>query len=231
MADAQATTPEAEASAPEAQRAPFLGRTAWARNLAAPVRDFLSTETGSAAVLLAAAVAALAWANSPWWHSYESVWRTNLSIQLGGGSVSTDLRHWVNEGLMTFFFLVVGLEAKRELDLGELRERRRLAIPVIAAIGGMAAPIAIYLAFNAGGPGASGWAAAMSTDTALALGALALLTPRAATTLRVFLLTVAVFDDLGALIVIAIVYTHHVSFVALSVAVALFAVLYVLQYV
>jgi Na+/H+ antiporter NhaA len=221
---------DAEAASSEQQTAQYTDRTAWARNLAAPVRDFLGTETGSASVLVVAAVAALVWANSPAWHSYESVWRTNLSIKLGGGSVSTDLRHWVNEGLMTFFFLVVGLEAKRELDLGELRERRRLAIPALAAIGGMAAPVAIYLAFNAGGPGSRGWAAAMSTDTALALGALALLTPRAATRLRVFLLTVAVFDDLAALIVIAIVYTEHVSYVALAVAVALFALIYVLHY-
>src|SRR6202047_2059851 len=131
-----------------AQSTPYSGRTAWARNLAAPVRDFLSTETGSAVVLLAAAVVALVWANAAS-HSYQSVWSTTLSIRLGGGSISTDLRHWVNEGLMTFFFLVVGLEAKRELDLGELRERRRIAIPVMSALGGMAVPVAIYLAFNA----------------------------------------------------------------------------------
>src|SRR5437899_9959009 len=137
MADSDAATPAPQAAAPEAEAdargsATYSGRTAWARNLAAPVRDFLSTETGSAAVLLAAAVAALAWANSPWSDSYESVWRTNLSIRLGGGSVATDLRHWVNEGLMTFFFLVVGLEAKREFDVGELRERPRLTVPVMA---------------------------------------------------------------------------------------------------
>jgi Na+/H+ antiporter NhaA len=221
---------DAQAAVSDDQPAPYVDRTAWARNLAAPVRDFLSTETGSAIVLVLATIAALAWANSPWWHSYESVWNTNLSIQLGGGSVSTNLRHWVNEGLMTFFFLVVGLEAKRELDLGELRERRRLAIPVIAAVGGMAVPIAIYLAFNAGGPGARGWGAAMSTDTALALGALALLTPRGATRLRVFLVTLAVVDDLGGLVVIATVYTRHVSFVALGVAVGLFALLYLVRY-
>ncbi|HEY2201647.1 MAG TPA: Na+/H+ antiporter NhaA [Solirubrobacteraceae bacterium] len=222
---------DAEPASSEAQASSYTDRTAWARNLAAPVRDFLSTETGSASVLLAATAAALLWANSPWWHSYESLWRTNLSITLGGGAVSTSLRHWVNEGLMTFFFLVVGLEAKRELDLGELRERRRLAIPVLAAIGGMAVPVAIYLAFNAGGPGARGWGAAMSTDTALALGALALLTPRAATRLRVFLLTLAVVDDLGALVVIAIVYAHHVSLVALAVALALFVLLFALRYI
>jgi len=209
---------------------PNAGRTAWARNLAAPVRDFLSTETGSAIVVLAGAIAALLWANSPWRDSYESLWSTNLSIRLGGGSVSADLRHWVNEGLMTFFFLVVGLEAKRELDMGELRERRRLAIPVFAAIGGMVLPIAIYLAFNAGGAGGGGWGAAMSTDTALALGALTLLTPRGATRLRVFLLTLAVVDDLGALVVIGAAYTKHVSLAALAVAIGLFALLFALRY-
>jgi Na+/H+ antiporter NhaA len=212
------------------QPTPYTGRTAWARNLAMPVRDFLSTETGSAIVLLGAAIVALLWANSPWSDSYESLWTTKLSIQIGAGGISADLRHWVNEGLMTFFFLVVGLEAKRELDMGELRERRRLAIPVLAAIGGMVAPIAIYLAFNAGGAGAGGWGAAMSTDTAFALGALALLTPRGATRLRVFLLTLAVFDDLGALLVIATVYSSHISVLALIVAIGLFGLLLALRY-
>src|SRR5437870_37490 len=230
MADARAAAPAAAVPEPEEPAAPYSGRTAWARSLAAPVRDFLSTETGSAAVLLAAAVVALAWANLPWSHSYESVWRTTLSIRLGGGSLSTDLRHWINEGVMTFFFLVVGLEAKREFDMGELRERRRLAIPVMAAAGGMAVPVAIYEAFNAGGPGAHGWGAAMSTDTAFALGALALLTPRAATRLRVFLLTLAVVDDLFALIVIATVYTSHVSLPALAAAIGLAAALLALRF-
>ncbi|HEY7952774.1 MAG TPA: Na+/H+ antiporter NhaA [Solirubrobacteraceae bacterium] len=208
----------------------YAGRTAWARNLATPVRDFLGTETGGAIVLLAGTLLALLWANSPWPHSYESFWSTRLAIVLGGGEISADLRHWVNEGLMTFFFLVVGLEAKRELDLGELRERRRLTLPVVAALGGMAVPVAIYLAFNAGAPGAHGWGAAMSTDTAFALGALALLTPRAATRLRVFLLTLAVVDDLCALLVIAVAYTTHVSLVALAVALAFMGVLFVLRY-
>jgi Na+/H+ antiporter NhaA len=214
----------------EAQAIPYNGRTAWARNLAAPVRDFMSTETGGAVVMVAAILLALVWANSPWSSSYESLWTTKLSITVGGGGISTDLRHWVNEGLMTFFFLVVGLEAKRELDVGELRERRRLAIPVFAALGGMAVPVAIYLAFNVGGAGARGWGAAMSTDTALALGALALLTPRAATRLRVFLLTLAVVDDLTALLVIALAYTTHVSLVALAVAIGLFGLLIGLRY-
>jgi Na+/H+ antiporter NhaA len=213
-----------------AQTSSYSAKTAWARNLAAPVRDFLSTETGSAVALLAAAILALIWSNSPWPHSYESVWTTKLSIQIGGSGISADLRHWVNEGLMTFFFLVVGLEAKREFDMGELRERRRLAVPVLAALGGMAVPVAIYLAVNAGGPGAHGWGAAMSTDTAFALGALALLTPRVATRLRVFLLTLAVVDDLGALVVIATAYTKHVSPTALFVALGLFAVLLALRF-
>ncbi len=215
----------------EAQANSYSGRTAWARNLAAPVRDFLSTETGGAIVLLGATVLALLWANSPWSSSYDSLWSTKLSISIGSGGISADLRHWVNEGLMTFFFLVVGLEAKRELDVGELRERRRLAIPVLAALGGMVVPIAIYLAFNAGGPGAHGWGAAMSTDTAFALGALALLTPVSATRLRVFLLTLAVVDDLFALLVITVAYTSHVSPLALAIALALFALLIGLRYV
>jgi Na+/H+ antiporter NhaA len=194
------------------------------------MRDFVSNETGSALVLLCAAVAALLWANSPWSSSYESFWTTTLSIRVGSGGIALDLRHWVNEGLMTFFFLVVGLEAKRELDMGELRERRRLTLPTVAAIGGMAMPVAIYLAFNAGGPGADGWGAAMSTDTAFALGVLALLA-RQGTRLRVTLLTAAVVDDLVALVVIATVYTNHVSVVPLVVAIGLYAMLFALRYV
>ena len=214
----------------DAAATPYAGRTAWARNLATPVRDFLSAETASAFVVAAATIVALLWENSPWSHSYEALWTTRLVIRVGSAGISADLRHWVNEGLMTFFFLVVGLEAKRELDLGELRDRRRLAVPVLAAIGGMTVPVAIYLAFNAGGPGAHGWGAAMSTDTAFALGALALLTPRTATRLRVFLLTLAVVDDLCALLVIATVYTTHIAVLALAVAAALLAVMLGLRY-
>ena len=213
-----------------AQASAQTGRTAWARNLAAPVRDFLSTETGSAIVLLTATVVALLWANSPWPDSYESVWTTELSFTLGHWTLAADLRDWVNDGLMTFFFLVVGLEAKRELDLGELRDRKRLALPVVAALGGMVVPIAIYLAFNAGGSGGGGWGAAMSTDTAFALGLLALAAPRGSTRLRVFLLTLAVVDDLCALLVIATAYSEHVSLTALAIAVGLFGVLIALRY-
>ena len=214
----------------EAQATRLTGRTAWARSLATPVREFLSTETGSATVLLCATVAALAWANSPVWHSYETVWTSRLAITLDGSGLSASLRGWVNDGLMTFFFLVAGLEAKRELDMGELRERRRVAVPVLAALGGMTAAVAGYLAFNAGGPGAHGWGAAMSTDTAFALGVLALVAPRGATRLRVFLLTLVIVDDLCSLVVIAAVYSEDVSLLPLGIAVALFGVLLGLRY-
>jgi Na+/H+ antiporter NhaA len=178
--------------------------------------------------LLAATVAALVWANVA--HgSYETVWGTKLSVAVGGSGIALDLRHWVNEGLMTFFFLVVGLEAKRELDTGELRERRRLTIPVLAALGGMTVPVLIFLAFNAGGSAAHGWGAAMSTDTAFVLGVLALIAP-GGTRLRVTLLTIAVIDDFVALIVIAVAYTHHVALVPLVVAVALFGALFALRF-
>jgi Na+/H+ antiporter NhaA len=217
------------ASRPSVLTRPFTERTAWARNVAAPVRDFLSTESGGAMALLFAAVAALAWANSPWSDSYESFWTTELLIRVGDHGISLDLRHWVNEGLMTFFFLVVGLEARRELDMGALRERRRLTLPLVAAAGGMAVPVLIFLAFNAGGSGADGWGAAMSTDTAFALGVLALVAP-GATRLRVRLLTIVVIDDLVALLVIATVYTDAVDLLPLAIAAALFCAKLALRY-
>jgi Na+/H+ antiporter NhaA len=184
-----------------------------------PLREFLRTETGGAAVLLAGALAALVWVNVDA-TSYNSLWRTKLSIDLGGAGVALDLRHWVNSGLMTFFFFVVGLEARREIDLGELRERRRFALPLAAGIGGMAAAVAIYLAFNAGHSSAHGWGMAMSTDTAFALGLLALVGPRFPDRLRAFILTVLVVDDIVALVVIATVYTKTLHVVPLLVAVA-----------
>jgi Na+/H+ antiporter NhaA len=207
----------------------FTERSAWARNLAAPVRDYLNTESAGAAALLAATVAALMWANSPWSDSYDSFWHTKLSIEIGSEGISMSLERWVNEGLMTLFFLVVGLEARREFDVGSLRERRRLALPVTAALGGMAVPVIIYMAFNAGGSGAHGWGAAMSTDTAFALGVLALVARRA-TRLRVRMLSVLVFDDLLALLVIATVYSSDVDLVPLAVAIGLFGALAGLRY-
>jgi Na+/H+ antiporter NhaA len=200
----------------------FTGRTAWARSVPTPLREFLRTETGSAAVLLAAAVAALVWANVDA-HSYESVWSTRLSIELGGTGVSLDLRGWIGSGLMTFFFFVVGLEARREFDLGELRERRRLALPLLAGLAGAATAIAIYLAVNAGRPSAHGWGVAMSTDTAFALGLLALVGPRFPDRLRAFLLTVVVVDDVVALVVIAVAYSGDLAVVPLLAALGFYA--------
>ena len=202
--------------------------TAWARHLETPLRRFLATQTGSAAVLLGATIVALAWANlSP--ASYQAVWHTPLSIRLGGAGESLDLHGWVNSGLMTFFFFVVGLEARREFDLGELRERSRLAMPVLAGLGGMIVPIAIFLAFNAGRPTAHGWGTAMSTDTAFALGILALVGRRAPDRMRTFLLTFAVVDDLAALAIIAVFYSHHISLVPLLAGLATFVVVFAVR--
>jgi Na+/H+ antiporter NhaA len=209
---------------PSAGGGAFSGRTAWARNLQTPLREFVRTETGSAAFLLVATLAALVWVNADA-HSYESVWQTRLTIRLADWGVGQDLRQWVNTGLMAFFFFVVGLEARREFDLGELRQRRRVALPVLAGVGGMAVPIAIYLAFNAGRPSAHGWGVAMSTDTAFALGMLALIGPRLPDRLRAFMLTVAVVDDVVALVVIATVYSEEVAWGRLLIAVVLFGVI------
>jgi Na+/H+ antiporter NhaA len=207
-------------------RSLLSGKTAWARNLEAPLRDFVRTETGSAAFLLFGAVAALVWANVGG-GSYERVWHTMLSITIGGHGITQDLRHWVNDGLMTLFFFVVGLEARREFDLGELRDRRRLALPFVAGIGGMIVPVAIYLAINSAGAAHGGWGAAMSTDTAFALGMLALVGRRFPDSLRAFILTVAVVDDLVALVVIAIVFTGTVQVVALTVGLAVFVLIFI----
>jgi Na+/H+ antiporter NhaA len=196
---------------------PLSGRTAWARSLQTPLREFLRTETGGSAVLLAATLAALAWANV---HasSYASVWATKASIRIGGLALEQDVREWVNGGLMTLFFFVIGLEARREFDMGELRDRRRLALPMAAGIGGMAVPAVIYLAINAGQPSASGWGAAISTDTAFALGVLALVGRRLPGRLRAYLLTVTVVDDIVALGVIAVVYSDDIALPALLAA-------------
>jgi Na+/H+ antiporter NhaA len=207
---------------------PFAGRTAWARSLQTPLRQFLRTETGSAVVLLAATVAALAWANASS-SSYEAVWRTRLSVTVGSGGVSQDLGGWVNSGLMTFFFLVVGLEARREFDLGELRERRRLALPLLAGLGGMIVPIGIYLAINAGRPSEHGWGTAMSTDTAFALGMLALVGRRLPDRVRTYLLTLSVVDDLAGIVVIAVVYSSHVRMAALLTGLAILGIIAVLR--
>jgi Na+/H+ antiporter NhaA len=206
----------------------FSGRTAWGRTVPTPHREFLRTETGSAVLLLGATVAALLWVNVDA-HSYASLWSTRVSVDVGDSGISLDLRGWVNSGLMTFFFFVVGLEARREFDLGELRDRRRLALPVAAGLGGAAVTIALYLAINAGRPSAHGWGVAMSTDTAFALGLLALVGPRFPDRLRAFLLTVAVVDDVVALFVIVLFYSSSLELTPLLVALAFYAAAFALH--
>ncbi len=206
----------------------WRGRTLWARNRSAPLRAFLRTESGSAGVLVAAVVAALVWANVDA-SSYQTVWRTQLSVRLGGVGVSRDLQTWINSGLMTLFFLVVGLETRREFDLGDLRERRRFVLPLAAGLMGMLVAVLIFLAVNAGRSSAHGWGVAMSTDTALALGLLALLGRNVPDRARVFLLTVFVVDDLAALVVIALVYSGSIALVPLALAGAVFVVLLVVS--
>jgi Na+/H+ antiporter NhaA len=187
------------------------------RRVVAPLRSFLRTESGSAGVLVLAILAALVWATIDL-GSYERFWATPLALRVGDHGVTRDARTWVNSGLMAFFFLVVGLEARREIDLGDLRERRRLVLPAVAGTLGMLVPALIYLAVNAAGGSPRGWGIAMSTDTALALGGLALLGRRVPDRTRVFLLTMFVVDDLASLVVIAVAYSGSIAVAPIVVA-------------
>jgi NhaA family Na+:H+ antiporter len=196
--------------------------------LPAPLREYLREEAAGGVVLMAAAALALGWANSPWRAAYDALWQTPLAVRLGRFAIQADLRHWVSDGLMTLFFLVVGLEIKRELVAGELRTWRRAALPVVAAAGGMAVPALIYAAANAGRPGAPGWGVPMATDIAFALGVLALLGSRVPAALKVFLLTLAVVDDLGSIAVVALFYSRGVDLGALAVAAGLLVLVAVL---
>lgn len=213
----------------DAAPAGWSGRTAFVRSLARPLRVFVATEVGSAVILLAAALAALVWVNSPWGSTYESLWTSELSIRLADAELTLELREWINDGLMALFFFVVGLEIRRELDLGELRDRRRVAVPVLAAVGGMVIPASIYLAINAGAEAGHAWGIVMATDTAFALGVLALVGRRAPMRVRVFLLTLVIVDDVGALAVIAFVYSSDPSVVPMLVASLLFGTVVVLR--
>ncbi|MGO8727597.1 MAG: Na+/H+ antiporter NhaA [Streptosporangiaceae bacterium] len=210
---------------PGAPASQFSLRTAWARSLETPLRQFLRTETGSSAVLLAATLAALAWSNiDP--SGYPAFWHTELSVKVGSAGLADTLHGWVNSGLMVFFFLVAGLEARREFDMGELRERRRLALPLVVGLGGMIVPIAIYLAINAGRPSASGWGTAMSTDTAFALGMLALVGKGVPDRVRTYLLTFAIVDDVAGIVIIALVFSGHIDLIALLIGVAFLGAVY-----
>jgi Na+/H+ antiporter NhaA len=213
--DMAAAAASAEEETAEDTAGPFSGKTAWVRRMETPLRSFLRTETGSASVLAAATVLALIWANVSF-SSYERFWATKLSVVVGSWNVSLDLHEFVNSGLMALFFLVVGLEARREFDVGELRIRSRVTLPLIVGLGGMAVPVIIFLVANAGRPGVHAWGASMSTDTAFALGALALVGRRLPDRVRTYLLTFSVVDDLVALVIIAAAYSSDIKVVPLA---------------
>ena len=186
----------------DAASARFLGR---------PLQSFLAVEAGGGIMLVLATVAALVWANSPWGASYVTLFRTHLTVELGPFHYDESLVHVINDGLMAIFFFVVGLEIKREWVAGELRDRRAAVLPAVAALGGMVVPAAIYASFNHGGPGSGGWGIPMATDIAFALGVVAVLGSRVPSPLKIFLLTLAIVDDIGAILVIAVFYTNDLS--------------------
>ena len=204
-------------------RVPVVGRA-----LAPVGSDFVSVEALGGVVLLAATFAALAWANVAG-VSYANVWGHDLTIGWGQFAISEDLLHWVNDGLMTIFFFVVGLEIKRELVRGELRDRRTASLPVLAAVGGMLVPALLYLAVNAGSAGRRGWAIPMATDIAFAVVVLAVLGARVPKALKLFLLTLAIVDDIGAIVVIAVFYSEGIAFAWLIGALAVIAFILCMQ--
>jgi len=193
-----------------------------------PLQSFLRQEQSGALLLIAAVAVALVWANSPWSASYQRVWSTRVSIAAGSNVLDVDLRDWVNDGLMTLFFFVVGLEIKRELVTGELRRPREAILPALAAVGGMAVPALIYVAV-VGREAGGGWGIAMPTDIALALGVLSLAGRRTPSGLKAFLLALAIVDDLGSILVIALFYTASVDWAALALAAATVGLVALLQ--
>ena len=203
-------------------------RNQLAGQLSAPLRTYLATESGGAALLVVATLVALVWANSPWSDAYSRLWGTELAVQLGDWALRMDLGHWINDGLMAVFFLVIGLEVRRDLSVGELTDRRKLRLPLLAGVGGMVVPALLYLLVNPSGEGANGWGIVIGTDTAFLLGTLALVGPTTSTQLRVFLLTLTVVDDIVAVSVIGFVYSDELNVTALAVALVAVAVLVVL---
>ncbi len=182
-----------------------------------PFQDFAHKQSSSGIILVFVTVVALVWANSPWSDSYAALWDSRLTVGVGDFTLSKDLTHWINDGLMAVFFLVVGLEIKREVLVGELSSIRSAALPVAAALGGAVVPALIYIAINAGTEGAAGWGIPMATDIAFALGVLALLGERAPVGLKVFLTALAIVDDIVAVLVIAVFYTSDISWGALAI--------------
>jgi Na+:H+ antiporter, NhaA family len=205
-------------------RIPLAGRFVTPRG-----DDFASVEALGGIALLLASLAALVWANSPWSDAYSSLWNRELTIGVGRFAISEGFRGWVTDGLMAVFFFVVGLEIKRELVEGELKDAQRARLPVLAALGGMVAPALIFLAWNLGGPGDKGWGIPMATDLAFALGVLTLLGPRVPPGLKLFLLTLAIVDDIGAIVVIAFFYSEGIEAVWLGGAAASLAVFFLMR--
>jgi NhaA family Na+:H+ antiporter len=182
-----------------------------ARRLLRPIEGFLAIEAASGIVLLVAAVVALLWANSPWQSSYAALWHTPIGVTFASFRFERDLHFWINDGLMAVFFFVVGLEVRREIHQGELSDLKRASLPLVAALGGMLVPAAIFVSLNRGLPTQRGWGIPMATDIAFALGVLALLGKRVPPALRVLLLALAVIDDVGAILVIAIFYSSGID--------------------
>ncbi len=194
-----------------------------------PIQAFTKLDAAGGILLIACTIAALVWANSPWAASYFHLWHIKMTLGFGGAQLSEELHFWINDGLMAVFFLIVGLEIKREALVGELASFRKAALPIAAAIGGLLVPAGIYVLFNRSGPGAAGWGIPMATDIAFALGVLALLGDRVPASLKVFLAALAIADDIGAVLVIAFFYTAHISWISLTVAGGFFVALIVMN--
>jgi Na+/H+ antiporter NhaA len=194
------------------------------------LRAFFKTEAGSTSVLIIATVLGLVWANSPWGATYESFWHMRLGVSLGDAEFSLYLRAWVNDGLMTLFFFVIGLEMAREVTVGQLRELKFIAVPAVAAVGGVLVPALIYLALNWGGPGQGGWGVPIASDTAFVLGLLTAIGARCPIPLRAFVLTLAIVDDILAILVVAVFYTEDLSLPAMALAGALLCLIVALRW-
>ncbi len=207
---------------------PLPGKTT-IEALTRPFQEFARLESSGGILLIGCTLAALIWANSPWSHAYFDLWHTKLTVGFAKATLSKEIHFWINDGLMAIFFLLVGLEIKREVLIGELASLQKAALPLIGAIGGMLLPAGFYFLFNRSGPGVNGWGVPMATDIAFALGVLTLLGDRVPTQLKVFLAALAIADDIGAVLVIALFYTAELSWISLAVAGIFFLALFVMN--
>jgi NhaA family Na+:H+ antiporter len=195
-----------------------------------PINEFLHQEASGGILLMICTFIALIWANTSWSHSYRELWHTHLVVSLGNLlTLDYSIHHWINDGLMVIFFFTVGLEIKRELLVGELSSAQKASLPIAGALGGMIAPALLYTFFNSGTDGATGWGIPMATDIAFVVGIMALLGPRVPITLKIFVLALAIADDIGAVMVIAVFYTAEISASALIIAAIVLALLVLLN--